>query len=456
VIKLTQLHDDEMHSARNNRRDLQPVCHTQSPTGEHIMLNWETVEAPPRKLDTVFLPPSVTELLEDIDSFLRKRSWYMKRSFKYQRVYMLHGPPGNGKSSFLQALAVQHSLPLYVLQLSGGEISKTACRASLSATAKMPCVVPVEDAESCFAARDANAEPEPADDYRRPGGGDGRTGRRSGRGGRGNRPPETPVTAKEFVQLLTAEDEKPPNGRIIIFTTNTIDMLEPALKVLIRESGREVEFPNATEPVRRRMWLNFYCGERGTAAELEAAEAQYETFQRALSEVAGPAASFGVSAYQGFLMRYRDTPTEATKAELIAAHLIAAAKNAVEPGAAAGTTSAVGEGRGWKALRQKQRQREKVGWMGIGAPQPEEEAPRPSRAGSARSGSVSTEFSSWSDYDSYPTTPLKELLEIEYDADEFDAASLAPLPPTRGDTAASQLSPRRRGTAPAAFAALAE
>ena len=84
------------------------------------MLAWERIEAPPRKIETVFRPPAVDEMLADIEAFLRKRRWYVKRAYKYQRVFMLHGPPGNGKSSFLQALAVQHQMPFFALQLSSG------------------------------------------------------------------------------------------------------------------------------------------------------------------------------------------------------------------------------------------------------------------------------------------------------------------------------------------------
>ena len=60
------------------------------------------------------------ELLDDVSDFLLREQWYLERALKYQRVYLLHGPPGNGKSSFLQALAVQHQMPFFALQLSSG------------------------------------------------------------------------------------------------------------------------------------------------------------------------------------------------------------------------------------------------------------------------------------------------------------------------------------------------
>ena len=413
VLKLTEVSGHALMGAHlgSSERQLAPIAPKAraSGRGDESWLCWETVNAPPRKLETVFLPPTVASLLDDIDDFLRKRAWYMKRSFWYQRIYLLWGPPGNGKSSFLQALAVHHSLPLYVLQLSDGDITRELCRSALKATAKMPCVVAIEDAESCFAKCDANAKR----DANASGGWGGRGG---GRGNRHYRQMEMdphshfPVTAKEFVELLTAEDEKAPNGRILIFTTNTIEMLEPALKRLIREQGREIEFPSTSEAVRQRMWLNFYG---------PTAETSYGQFEVSLREVAGDHASIGVSVFQGFLMRYRDTPDEATKAEHIRTNLIQPSKHAREEGAVAGTTSSLGSG--WQGLRMRLRG-SKLDWLSKASP----------TARRLRSGGLSSSYAS--ELGSYPPTSMAD---FEIDEDELDAAARTPLPLMRGDTAES-------------------
>ena len=41
---------------------------------------------------------------------------------------------------------------------------------------------------------------------------------------------QKPVSARQFVALLFGEAERNPAGRIIIFTTNSIGMLDPALQ----------------------------------------------------------------------------------------------------------------------------------------------------------------------------------------------------------------------------------
>jgi chaperone BCS1 len=44
-------------------------------------------------------------IYEDVKNFLESPSWYVERGIPYRRGYLLHGPPGTGKSSFIQALA---------------------------------------------------------------------------------------------------------------------------------------------------------------------------------------------------------------------------------------------------------------------------------------------------------------------------------------------------------------
>ena len=41
---------------------------------------------------------------------------------------MLHGPPGNGKSSFLQALAILFGMPYYYLELSNKQLTLEGLR----------------------------------------------------------------------------------------------------------------------------------------------------------------------------------------------------------------------------------------------------------------------------------------------------------------------------------------
>ncbi len=62
------------------------------------------------------------ELLSDMLQFMAEREWYVKRGVPYSRKYLFYGPPGNGKTSIIGALAGELGLNLYVLNLSAGGI----------------------------------------------------------------------------------------------------------------------------------------------------------------------------------------------------------------------------------------------------------------------------------------------------------------------------------------------
>ena len=59
-----------------------------------------------RLLDSVVLDEGVKErILKDVTDFMSRGKWYAERGIPYRRGILLHGPPGSGKSSFIQALS---------------------------------------------------------------------------------------------------------------------------------------------------------------------------------------------------------------------------------------------------------------------------------------------------------------------------------------------------------------
>lgn len=87
----------------------------QSADGQTVMYTalgseWRPLGYPRRKrpLNSVVLDRGLSEhIRDDVREFIDNPKWYMERGIPYRRGYLLYGPPGCGKSSFIMALAGQ-------------------------------------------------------------------------------------------------------------------------------------------------------------------------------------------------------------------------------------------------------------------------------------------------------------------------------------------------------------
>ena len=61
-----------------------------------------------------------TALLNDIEDFLHEKThgWYSRRGIPYRRGFLLHGPPGTGKSSLSLSIAGRFGLDVYIVNLA--------------------------------------------------------------------------------------------------------------------------------------------------------------------------------------------------------------------------------------------------------------------------------------------------------------------------------------------------
>ncbi|RHN54252.1 putative P-loop containing nucleoside triphosphate hydrolase [Medicago truncatula] len=60
----------------------------------------------PASFDSIALDPDLKKaIIDDLDRFLRRKKMYKKVGKPWKRGYLLHGPPGTGKSTLVAAMA---------------------------------------------------------------------------------------------------------------------------------------------------------------------------------------------------------------------------------------------------------------------------------------------------------------------------------------------------------------
>lgn len=193
-------------------------------------MDWSPLGDPRKKrpIESVVLDNGVKEsILADVQDFLSRQQWYVDRGIPYRRGYLLFGPPGSGKSSFIQALAGELDFSVAMINLS--EMGMTDDKLAYLLT-KLPkrSILLLEDADAAF----VNRRQRDADGY------SGAT-----------------VT---FSGLLNALDGiAAGEERIAFLTTNHIDRLDPAL---IRPGRVDMmmRIGEATRHQAAQMWDRFY------------------------------------------------------------------------------------------------------------------------------------------------------------------------------------------------------
>lgn len=188
---------------------------------------WSNSESrAPRAFHSVILAKGLKEeLLSDITMFRKSARWYHDRGIPYRRGYLLHGPPGTGKTSFIVALAGHLRMNVCIVNLGISGFNDKQLNQLLN-SAPRNSILLMEDVDAALIKRKAGKDQEG----------------------------ENNVTLSGILNSLdgiTAQE-----GSVVFMTTNHIRKLAPAL-IRPGRCDRKLLFDYADEHQIRGMCLKF-------------------------------------------------------------------------------------------------------------------------------------------------------------------------------------------------------
>lgn len=225
-----------------------------------------------RPISSVILDTGLSDhIVSDVREFISNSQWYMIRGIPYRRGYLLYGPPGCGKSSFITALAGELDYNICLLNLSERGLSDDRLNHLLSIAPEQSIIL-LEDVDAAFTSRE--------DDERTKTAYDG-------------------LSRLTLSGLLNALDGvASAEGRIVVMTTNYRERLDPAL---IRPGRVDVKvlINYASEYQLEAMFARFYP------------EASLEKGRLFASRVSSIRDNISLAEIQGYFMLHKTGHDEA-------------------------------------------------------------------------------------------------------------------------------------------------
>ncbi|ETN58949.1 mitochondrial chaperone BCS1 [Anopheles darlingi] len=186
-----------------------------------------------RPLRSVVLDDGVSErILRDCREFIQNPGWYADRGIPYRRGYLLHGPPGCGKSSFITALAGEIEFGICLLNLSERGLTDDRLN-HLMNVAPQQSIILLEDIDAAFVSRQDTLQQKAAFEG---------------------------LNRVTFSGLLNCLDGvASTEARIVFMTTNYLERLDPAL---IRPGRVDVKeyVGHCSRHQLEQMFRRFYSG----------------------------------------------------------------------------------------------------------------------------------------------------------------------------------------------------
>jgi chaperone BCS1 len=258
---------------------------------EHCSGKWKRTNLKSTKpVSTVVMNEEVKEgLLQDIESFLKPKApaWHASRGIPYRKGYLLHGPPGTGKSSLCLSLAGRFDLDVYILNISAADGHSLG---ALFAELPPRCLLLLEDVDAVGVAQPRQGESDIT---------------QAKEDAAQSRPlPQGKLSLSNILNALDGVSAQ--DGRLLMMTTNHLGRLDPAL-IRAGRVDKKIELPKADKDVIFRLFCMIFKRAKGDIPVPEQPaedDGMVEGFARDFAEVV-PEWEFSPAEIQSYLVEHR-------------------------------------------------------------------------------------------------------------------------------------------------------
>ncbi|KAJ1288133.1 hypothetical protein BS78_02G066500 [Paspalum vaginatum] len=190
----------------------------------------------PKTFATLAMDPAKKkEVMDDLDAFRNGKDYYARVGKAWKRGYLLYGPPGTGKSTMIAAMANYLDYDVYDIELTSVRTNTDLRKLFIETTSKSMIVIEDIDCSLDLTGKRKKKKKKGEDGGQQSKDGGGADKKDDASTSSGNKDEETKedggskVTLSGVLNFIDGLWSACGGERIIVFTTNHIEKLDPAL-----------------------------------------------------------------------------------------------------------------------------------------------------------------------------------------------------------------------------------